>query len=99
MDVKSWIELMAGIALAVAPVAVLVDRYVGDRGIGARAIQFLTVAMLLPAIVILALEKTIEGATVGTLIGALTGYILSGIGEYRSDSKKKAADDEPPPVR
>jgi hypothetical protein len=39
--------------------------------------------MLIPLILISALEKVLEPSNVSTLIGALTGYVLSGIGEYR----------------
>jgi hypothetical protein len=99
VDIKSTIEIIVACGIVVAPIALLIDRFAGDRGIGARAIQFLAVAMLIPTIVLLALEQRIEAATVGTLVGALTGYLLSGLGEFRSDSKRERPDDEPPPRR
>ena len=94
MDTKNIVELIAGAAILVGPIAVIVERVVADRGIGARAIQFAAVVMLIPTIVILALERIIDAPTVGTLIGGLSGYLLSSIGEYRPD-RKRGSDDEP----
>jgi hypothetical protein len=96
MDTKSIIELIAVAGIVAAPALLLVERLVGDRGIGARTIQFLAVAMLIPTILILAIEKIIEAATVGTLIGALTGYLLSGVGDFRPEKKKPNEDEKPP---
>ncbi len=42
----------------------------------------MAVILLVPMIGLLAMEKILEGATVGTLIGGLTGYLLSGISNY-----------------
>jgi hypothetical protein len=99
LDTKSIIELALVGGIALAPLLLLVERLIADRGLGARAIQFLAVAMLIPTILVLAIEKVIESATVGTLIGALTGYLLSGIGDYRPDKKKPNAEDESVPTR
>ena len=99
MDSKNTFELILVCGIALAPLLLLIERFAGDRGIGARAIQFLAVAMLIPAILILALENILDSSTVGTLIGALTGYLLSGIGDYRADKKKQASEDESVPQR
>ncbi|WP_322105503.1 hypothetical protein, partial [Paraburkholderia sp. J41] len=53
-----------------------------ERAIGARVIQLAAVVMLIPVILILALEKILDGATPGTLIGGIVGYLLSGISEF-----------------
>jgi 4-amino-4-deoxy-L-arabinose transferase-like glycosyltransferase len=98
MDTKQIVELILGAAILVGPIIVIIERLIGDRGLGARAIQFAAVVMLIPAIVLLALEKIIDAPTVGTLIGGLSGYLLSSIGEYRADPKRKS-DDEPVPRR
>jgi len=98
IGLKPIIEIIAAATIALAPLAMLIDRYVGERGMGARAIQFTTVAMLLPTILILALEKILEGATVGTLIGGLIGYILSGIGDFKPDKKGKQPDSDTTPT-
>ena len=69
--------------MASFPILVIVNRIKTGAGISARAIQFLTVGMLIPLILIAALEKVLEPSNVSTLIGALTGYVLSGIGEFK----------------
>jgi hypothetical protein len=95
MDVKSSIELIAAIAILIGPIAVIFERLRSGRGIGARSIQFAAVAMLIPTILIVALEKLIDGSTLGTLIGGLIGYLLSGVGTYEPSKKKdKEPDDD-----
>lgn len=63
-------------------------------GVGARAIQLLAVVMIIPAVLILALERILEGAVVGTLIGTLAGFILSNVGEFKNS--RKSGDRTPP---
>jgi len=86
--VKSIIEL---IAVAMWPVGIGLifwQRYwSGTKGLGARIIQLTAVIMLFPTIVILGLEKILDAATLGTLIGGLVGYVLSGVGEYKPSEK------------
>jgi hypothetical protein len=99
VDSKSLIELILICGIAGSPLLILAERLISDRGLGARVIQFLAVAMLIPTILILAIEKILESATIGTLIGALTGYLLSGVGDYRPEKKKLNSEDESVPVR
>jgi hypothetical protein len=56
-------------------------------GIGARIIQFTTIALLIPCLIILSLEDILKGETIATIIGGLIGYVLSGISNY--DNKNK----------
>src|SRR5687768_12789561 len=48
-------------------------------GIGARVIQFTCISLIIPCIIILALEKILQGETIATILGGLVGYVLSGI--------------------
>jgi hypothetical protein len=82
LSVKDAVELIAAGMLPLAYVGFMWHRIAGKKSIGARAIQFMAVVTLLPVIVILALEKVLDGQTIGTLIGGLTGYLLSGISNY-----------------
>jgi hypothetical protein len=94
MEVKGVIELIAVAAMVLVPGAVILNRIcaiicrVRPRGIGARVIQFTAVGMIIPLILITALEDKLSKEALGTIIGALTGYLLSGIGNY--DSKEGA---------
>lgn len=56
-------------------------------GIGARIIQFACVTLIIPAIIILGIEKILQGETIATLIGGLIGYVLSGISNYDKDKE------------
>ena len=55
--------------------------------LGARAVQFVTVTMGVPPILILGLEKVLDGAVVGTLLGGLFGYVLSHVGRFQPRGK------------
>jgi hypothetical protein len=82
--VKSVIELIAVLMWPLGVGAIFWQRWVsGKGGLGARVIQLAAVIMLFPTIVILGLEKILDGATLGTLIGGLVGYVLSGVGDYQ----------------
>ena len=50
--------------------------------IGPRHIQFVSVCLIVPTILILGLEKVLTSETTATLIGGLAGYLLSGLGTY-----------------
>jgi hypothetical protein len=50
--------------------------------INPRHIQFVSVGLIVPTILILGLEKVLTSETTATLIGGLAGYLLSGIGRY-----------------
>ena len=92
MDTKSWIEIAAAVVLISGPILVIGDRLRSGKGIGARIIQLLAVLMVIPAILILALEGTIDGATAGTLFGTLIGFVLSDVGSFqnaRSDGQQQ----------
>ncbi len=55
----------------------------------ARSIQFLAVGLLIPTILILAINKTLASETIAALLGSLAGYLLSDIGRYEP---KESAD-------
>jgi glycerol uptake facilitator-like aquaporin len=50
-----------------------------------RSIQFLSAAMFLPAVLLLALNALVSTDILGTLLGTFIGYVLSGIGEGQRD--------------
>jgi len=51
-----------------------------------RAIQFFSVGLLIPTILILALDGILGSGALATIIGAFIGYVLSGIGEQGDTS-------------
>jgi hypothetical protein len=81
MEIKGWIELIAVVTMPIGLIALAVERVWTGKGVGPRMIQYAGAVLLVPTILILALEKTLEPSTVGTVMGALIGYLLSGISE------------------
>jgi hypothetical protein len=82
--VKGIVELVAAAMWPIGFGAIIWQRVQsGKTGLGARIIQLSAVIMLVPAIVILGLEGIFDSATLGTLIGGLVGYVLSGVGQYQ----------------
>ena len=89
MQTIDIVELIAAGIMALCMLLVIIERLWSGRGIGARAIQFLAVGLVIPSILILALEEKLATETTAALIGALTGYLLSGIGGWESSEKTK----------
>lgn len=83
------VEIVACVVMIAGLLGVFIERYRTKRGIGVRVIQFLTVTLVLPTILILSLEGVLNGQTTATLIGAVVGYILSGIGKDESPGSGK----------
>ncbi len=69
---RFWIEIIAALTIALAIGAVMYQRFQQNSSpVSIRTIQLLAIAVLAPS-------------AVGALIGALLGYLLSGIGNERS---------------
>jgi hypothetical protein len=83
---RFWIEIIAALTIPIAIGAVMYQRYQGGGGgaISLRTLQVLAIAVLTPLILILGLERVLEPSAVGALIGALLGYLLSGIGNDKA---------------
>ena len=83
----NWIgvvELAAAITMLFVPAQIIQHRLSANKAIGTRAIQFTAVGMLIPCILILALENLLEPSTLGVLLAALIGYMLSGVTSDRA---------------
>ena len=86
MEVKHIIELALVAIMVLGLIALFINRWQLKKGLGARIIQFTGVLLVVPLIGILALEGVLEAQTTGTVIGALLGYLLSGISNYDSST-------------
>lgn len=79
LDVRGLVELAAVAAMLIGLLGAII---IGLKsGLGPRIIQFAGAVMLVPVVLILALEKVLEPAALGTVIGAVIGYLLSGVSE------------------
>lgn len=81
---RFWIEIIAALTIALAIAAVMYQRFQQGGAVNLRTIQLLAIAVLAPLILILGLERVLEPSAVGALIGALLGYLLSGIGNEKA---------------
>jgi hypothetical protein len=79
LDVKGAIELAAVGTTVIGGVGSILVAL--GRGIGPRTIQLGGAIMIVPIVLILALEKTFEASALGVVIGAVIGYLLSGVSE------------------
>lgn len=79
---NEWLVLIAAAMWPIGIGLIFLERYRTRKGIGARTIQLAVVIMAFPTILILGLERILDSATIGTLMGGVFGYVLSGVGEY-----------------
>lgn len=91
MTTKELIEIIMASIMALVLIGLFLRTMIQKKGIGARIIQFTCVAFLIPTIIILSMEEILPGATVGTLLGGLAGYVLSGISNF--DNRNSNNDD------
>ena len=91
MTTKELIEIIMASIMALVLIGLFLRTMIQKKGIGARIIQFTSIAFLIPTIVILSIEGILPGATVGTLLGGLAGYVLSGISNF--DNRNSNNDD------
>ena len=82
MDINEWIKLVVAATPLVGLVGIFSYSIINKKLFMARSIQLIGIVLIIPAISLLSLDGKLEGATVGTLIGAIAGYLLSGISNY-----------------
>jgi len=82
MNTRDWVELIAAGSIPLSVLALFVNRWHSGKSLGVRAIQMLAVAMFMPTIIILSMEKALDGSAVAALIGAVVGYLFANISEY-----------------
>ena len=97
-SIKLWIELVAVLVMAGGLFGVFWTRRRANkdeatRGIGVRVIQMTAVILVVPTILILGLEKLLDTAVLGTLLGAIVGYVLASIGKDERDGKRSGVKD------
>ena len=85
-NLPALVEIFASLVMLVSVVGAFWSlrraRTKSGTAIGPRHIQFVSVCLIVPTILILGLEKVLTSETSATLIGGLAGYLLSGIGKY-----------------
>ncbi len=90
--IKDWIELIAVLTGPLGLILLMAQRLITKKSIGARTVQFATVVLLFPIILVLGLEKILDSATIGTMLGGVAGFVLSRVGEYAPPGTKSGDD-------
>lgn len=95
-NLPALVEIFASFVMLVSVVGAFWSlkraRTKAGTAIGPRHIQFVSVCLIVPTILILGLEKVLTSETSATLIGGLAGYLLSGIGKYEPRTPKEPRD-------
>jgi drug/metabolite transporter (DMT)-like permease len=76
-----WIAIIGAVIMACGLCGVLYLIIKQQAGITTRLIQFLTIAFVLPLLLVLGIMNTLGRETIGTLLGVIVGYVLSGFGK------------------
>ncbi len=92
MPQHQWLDGALIVLMAVGLIGTLYHRIHLGFGIGDRAIQLVGICLVIPSILILGLEDKITKENIGTILGAIIGYVLSGIGS--PDVKPKGKNSE-----
>ena len=76
-----WIAVLAVLIMAGGLAGVLYLIIKKQMAINNKMIQFLAVTFVLPLLVTLGIMNTLGRETIGTLLGVIVGYVLSGFGK------------------
>jgi drug/metabolite transporter (DMT)-like permease len=76
-----WIAVIGAVIMAGGLGGVLYLIIKQQAAINTRLIQFLTIAFVLPLTLVLGIMNTLGRETIGTLLGVVVGYVLSGFGK------------------
>jgi len=82
-----WLDAALIVVMVIGIAGTLHHRIKMELGIGDRAIQLVGLCLIVPAVMILSLEGKLSNDSLGTILGAIVGYALSGIGA--PDRKRK----------
>jgi hypothetical protein len=82
MTPQEWVEIIVAATIPLALIAVFFNRWHSGKNLGVRAIQMLAAAMLMPSVIVLAMEKILDGAAVAALVGGAIGYLFANISDY-----------------
>ncbi len=75
------VEIIAVLIMLGAVGGIFYGVFKGTIALSFRTIQFLAISFVVPALLILSLERAIGSESTAALIGTIVGYALSGIGK------------------
>ncbi len=78
---KVWIAAIGVLIMAAGLGGILYLIIKQQATISTKVIQFLTIAFMLPLLLILGITDSLGKDTIATLLGVIVGYVLSGFGK------------------
>jgi hypothetical protein len=78
---QGWIGLIGALIMAGGLGGIFYLILKQNMAIGIKTIQFLAVAFVLPLVLVLGILNVLGRETIGTIIGTIVGYVLSGAGK------------------
>jgi hypothetical protein len=76
-----WIDLIAVLIMAGGLYGIYYLVIKQNSAIGNKTIQFLAIVFVVPLMLILGIHGVLRAETIGTLLGVIVGYVLSGFGK------------------
>jgi hypothetical protein len=74
---KFWVEIIAAATIPLAFLGVIWHRISREMGMGYRALQFLAIGVVMPVVLILALEEKLAGEAVAAIVGGVVAYLFT----------------------
>ncbi len=78
---QGWIGLIGTLVMAGGLGGIFYLMLKQNMSMGTKTIQFLAIAFVLPLMLVLGVMNILGRETIGTVIGTVVGYVLSGIGK------------------
>jgi hypothetical protein len=76
-----WIGLLAVLVMAGGLGGIFYLIIKQQAVIGAKTIQYTAIIFIVPALIVLGIMNVLGRETIGTLLGVIVGYVLSGFGK------------------
>lgn len=78
----TWVDAAIAFTFPLTLIVILWERLKHGKSPGVRTIQFTAVAMIIPAVVLLALRGLLQGEAVAAIIGGIAGYLLANVAKF-----------------
>ena len=78
-EARFWVEIIAAATIPLCILSVVWQRISTQKGLGSSALRFLALGVIVPTTLVLGLEKVLEAGAVGSILGAVVGYLFSSI--------------------
>lgn len=73
-----WISLIVAIVMAGGLYGIFYLIVKQNATLGVKAIQLSTIVVIVPSLIILGINSVLHAETIGTILGVITGFVLSG---------------------